>query len=121
MEKVIFKEKTFEYSLIGFIVLLLCWNFYGLSSGNLKALLPIAIQGTLLFLIFTKNKNVKIGIKIWAIILILSHGISFLAKLVKIGLGDEINLTELLNKAIFLTIGILIYVFNEKYVEISKE
>jgi len=121
MEKIRFKEKTFEYALIGYIILLLCWNFYGLTSGTFKALLPIAIQGILLFLIFSKNKNAKIGIKIWAIILILSHGISFLAKLFKIALGDEINLTELLNKVVFLTIGILIYVFNEKYVEISKE
>ncbi|MCB4800296.1 hypothetical protein [Neotamlana laminarinivorans] len=120
MEKVIFKEKAFEYSLIGYIILLLCWNFYGLSSGNFIAFLPIAIQGILLFLIFSKNKNAKIGIKIWAIILILSHGISFLAKLLKIGLGDEINLTEILNKAIFLIIGILIYSFNEKYVELIK-
>ena len=61
------------------------------------ALLPIAIQGVLLFLIFSKNKNAKIGIKIWAIILMLGYGISFLAKLLKITLGDEINLTELLN------------------------
>ena len=121
MTKIKFKEKAFEYALIGYISLLLCWNFYGLTTGNLKALIPIAIQGILLFLIFSKNKNAKIGIKIWAIILILSYGISFLAKLIKIALGDEINLTELLNKAVFLLIGILIYVSNEKYVEISKE
>jgi len=121
MEKIKFKEKAFEYSLIGYIILLLSWNLYGLTTGNIKALLPITIQGVLIFLILSKNKNAKIGIKIWAIILILSHGISFLAKLFKIGLGDEINLTELLTKAISLTIGILIYVCNEKYVEISKE
>ena|SRR5690606_859555 len=120
MEKIIFKEKAFEYSLIGYITLLICWNFYGLLSGNLMALVPIAIQGTLLFLIFSKNKYAKIGIKIWAIILILSHGLSLLAKIVKIILGDEIEMTVLLNKIVMLTIGILIYIFNEKYVDIIK-
>ncbi len=120
MEKIRFKEKAFEYALIGYIGLKLLWNFYGLTTGITKALIPISIQGILLYLIITKNKNAKIGIKIWAIILILSHGISFLAKLLKIALGDEINLTELLNKAIFLIIGILIYSFNEKYVELIK-
>ncbi len=120
MEKIRFKEKAFEYSLIGYIILLLCWNLYALTTGNMQALISISIQGILLFLIFSRNKNAKIGIKIWAIILILSHGISFLAKLLKIFLGDEINIMELLKKAIFITIGILIYVFNEKYVEVSK-
>jgi len=120
MEKINFTNKIFEYSLIGYILLLLLWNLYMLSSGNMKALISISIQAILLFLIFSKYKHTKIVIKTWAIILILSHGISFLAKLLKISLGDEIQITELLNKAIFMTIGILIYVFNEKYVEISK-
>lgn len=120
MEKIEFKNKTFEYSLIGFIILLLCWNLYTLTTGISKALIPIIIQVILIILIFLKNKHAKIGIKIWAIILILSYGISFLAKLVKIFLGDEIVLSELINKAIFLILGILIYMFNEKYVEITK-
>lgn len=120
MEKIIFKNKIFEYSLIGYIILLLCWNFYALTLGNSRAIIPIVIQVILGFLILSKNKYGKIGIKIWALILILSHGISFLAKLVKIFLGDESQPTELLNKIIFMTIGILIYIFNEKYVEIRK-
>lgn len=121
MKRLIFKEKTFEYSLITYIIILLFWNFYVLTSGALVAILPLILQGILLFLILSKNKNAKIVIKFWSIILILSHGISFLAKVLKISLGDNINLTELLNKTVFLIVGILIYVFNEKYVEISQE
>jgi hypothetical protein len=120
MENTIFKNKMFEYSLIGYLILLLSWNLYALGTGNLIGIITCGIQGLLLFLILTKNKYGKIGIKTWAIILILSHGISFLAKLVKIFLGDEIQTTELLKKIIFMAIGILIYVFNEKYVEIIK-
>ncbi|WP_242203166.1 hypothetical protein [Aestuariivivens insulae] len=120
MEKIRFKEKAFEYALIGYIILKLLWNIYGLTTGITKALIPITLQGILLYLIFSKHKYAKIGIKIWAIILILSYGLSFLAKIVKIILGDEIETTVLLNKALLLTIGILIYVFNEKYVEIIK-
>ena len=120
MEKLEIKNKIFEYSLIGYIILLLCWNLYALDTGNLYGFIPIGIQGILLFLIFTKNKYGKIGIKIWAIILILSHGLSLAGKSIKIFLGDEIIVSELLNKIIFLTIGILIYIFNEKYVELLK-
>ena len=75
MEKSEFKNKIFEYSLIGYLILLLCWNLYAIDTGNLYGLIPIGIQGVLLFLIFSKNKYAKNGIKIWAIILILSHGL----------------------------------------------
>jgi hypothetical protein len=120
MEKSKFKNKIFEYSLTGYLILLLCWNLYAIDTGNLYGLIPIGIQGILLFLIFSKNKYAKTGIKIWAIILILSHGLSLLGKTIKIFLGDEIIISELMNKIIFLTIGILIYVYNEKYVELIK-
>jgi len=111
----------FEYALIGYLIVLLSWNLYALGTGNLTGIITCGIQGLLLFLILTENKYGKIGIKVWAIILILSHGLSFFAKLIKIFLGDDIQTTELLKKIIFLIIGILIYVFNEKYVEITKE
>ena len=117
MRKIEFKNKIFEYSLIGYLILLLCWNLYALDTGNLFGIIPIGIQGILLFLIFTKNEYAKIGIKIWAIILILSNGLSFAGKSIKILLGDEIIITEFISKVIFLAIGILIYVFNEKFVE----
>ena len=120
MEKSEFKNKIFEYSLIGYLILLLCWNLYAIDTGNLYGLIPIGIQGVLLFLIFSKNKYAKNGIKICAIILILSHGLSLVGKSIKILLGEEIIISELMNKIIFLTIGILIYLFNEKYVEIVK-
>jgi hypothetical protein len=120
MEKIKFNNKVFEYSLIGYIISLLCWNLYAIGKGNLIGMIPIGIQTILLFLLLTKNKYVKNGIKFWAIILILSHGISFLAMLGKFLLVGETIISELLNKAIFLTIGILIYVFNERFVELVK-
>lgn len=119
MERIEFKNKIFEYSLIGYIIILLSWNTYALTTGNSKALISITIEGILMLLILLKNKHAKIAIKIWAIIIILSHGISFLAKFVKIMLGDEIVIYVLINQIIFLLIGILIYTLNEKYVEIT--
>ncbi|GAA3624214.1 hypothetical protein [Flavivirga jejuensis] len=59
MEKIRFKEKAFEYSLIGYIILLLCWNFYRLTTGNIKALLPIPIQGILIYVCNAKYVGVS--------------------------------------------------------------
>tara|TARA_B110000503_G_scaffold137418_1_gene221578 strand:+ start:700 stop:1068 length:369 start_codon:yes stop_codon:yes gene_type:complete len=120
MEKTEFKNKIFQYSLTGYLILLLCWNLYVLNTGNLYGLIPIVIQGALLILIFLKNKYTKIGIKIWSIILILSSGLSLAGKSIKIFLGDEIIITEFMLKVLFLSIGILIYTFNEKFVELIK-
>ncbi|WP_159019541.1 hypothetical protein [Algibacter sp. L3A6] len=120
MEKTIFKNKIFEYSLIGYLILLSSWNLYVLGTGNLFAIITCGIQGLLLILILTENKYAKNGIKIGAIILIFGHGLSLIGKSIKIFLGDEIVTSELLKKTIFLTIAILIYVFNEKYTELVK-
>jgi len=119
-EKTIFKNRLFYLLLISYLILLSAWNIYVLTTGNLKAIIPVTIQGILLFLILTENKHAKLGIKIWVIIMILSNGVSFLAKLLKIFLGDEIVFSDLLNKIIFITIAVLIYLFNKKHVEISK-
>ena len=96
MEKTEFKSETFKYSLIVYIITLLCWNLYTLTIGFSNAIFPIIIQGILLFLILSKYKQAKIGIKIWSLILIFSYGISLLAKLVKIFLNDEIIISELI-------------------------
>jgi len=120
MEQSIFKNKSFYYLLISYLIILILWNSYTVTKGVLIGILPIMIQLILLYLIFDKNKLTKKGIKIWSIIIILGNGISLFAKLLKITLGDEIIITDLLNKFVFLTTGILIYVFNEKYTEIVK-
>ena len=119
IEKVRFKNRVFYLLLISCLILLSAWNIYALTIGDLKAIIPIIIQGVLLFLILTENKHAKLGIKIWAIILILSNGISFLAKLLKIFLGDEVVFLDLLNKTVFIMVGVSTYFFNKKYVEIS--
>lgn len=116
--KTIFKNKVFYLLLISCLILLSAWNIYSLTIGNSKAIIPILIQGILIFLILTENKHAKLGISIWAILLMFSNGISFLAKLFKIFLGDEIVFSALLNKIVFLTIGVLIYFFNKKYVDV---
>lgn len=120
MEKTIFKNKLFYYLLISYLILLICWNSYTVTKGVLFGILPIVVQLILLYLIFDKNKLTKQGIKIWSIVIIFGYGISLFAKLLKIGLGDKIIIVDLLNKFIFLSIGILIYVFYEKHTEIVK-
>lgn len=120
MEKTIFKNKVFYYFLATYLIIIIGWNSYNVTKGYLMGILPIVVQLILLYLIFDNNKFTKLGVKIWSIVLIVGYGVSILAKLLKVVLGVEIIIADLLNKFIFLIIGILIYVLNEKYTEIIK-
>jgi hypothetical protein len=50
--------------------------------------------------------------------IIFGNGLSFLGKSIKIILDDKVNLYEFISKIIFLLIGVFIYLFNKKYVEL---
>ena len=45
MKKTIFKNKMFEYALIGYLIVLLSWNLYALGTGNLTGIITYGIQG----------------------------------------------------------------------------
>ncbi len=118
-----FKNLYFYWGVIIFISTLLLYNsIYLIKNFNLLTLLPILIQIILLYLIFTKNKNVKIAIKIWIIIfIIIGFGLQFLGKLIKYIASDfsEFNSIEFLTIVTFLIIGIIILIFTNKTFEIK--
>lgn len=116
MEKTFFKNQLFQVLIIVTLVLLLCWNIYiFLISKSLIALIPIIVQIIVLVLVLIKHKHAKMGIKVWAIILMLGGGLVILGKTLKLLIGDDISdeIGKLiLNLIIFLT-GLAIYKFNE--------
>jgi len=122
MEKTVFKSKIFYWLLIICLISFLGWNVYALTTGRLFAVIPITIQIILLFFIFSQNKHTKLGIKIWAIFLLVGPSLSIIGKLMKIMIGDDINMMidDLVKNLIFFIIGILIYSFNENTVVIEK-
>ena len=122
MEKTVFKSKIFYWLLIVCLISFLGWNIYALTTGRLFAVIPITIQIMLLFFIFSQNKHTKLGIKIWAIFLLVGPSLSIIGKLMKIMIGDDINLMidDLIKNLIFFIIGILIYSFNENTVVLEK-
>jgi len=120
MNKIIFKNQTFYYLLISYLIILICWNSYAVVNGSLFGLIPIVIQLIIIYLLYDKNKHVKIGIKIWSIVLIIGPSLSIVGKLLKTVAGTDLDLKKLIENLILLTVGILIYYFNDKTVEIEK-
>jgi len=73
-------------------------------------------------LVLMKNKYAKIGVKIWAIILMIGGGLVILGKLLKLLIGDDISdgIEKLILNIIIFTVGLFIYSFNQKTVEVKQ-
>ena len=110
----------FYYLLISYLIILICWNSYAILNGNLIGIIPIVIQLIIIYLIFDKNKLAKIGIKIWSIILIAGPSLSILGGLLKTVGGIDLDVNKLIERIIMLSIGILIFYYNDKTVKIEK-
>ena len=118
MERTIFKNSIFYWLLIGYLGVVLIWNGYTTAMGNLYGLIPLTVQMILIYLIFDKNKFAKVGIKIWSILLIIGPGLSILGGLLKSIAGENMDFNETFTNLIMLTIGITVFYFNNKTVEI---
>lgn len=116
-----FNNITFYWIIISLISLLLLLNLSTfIVTINPIALLPIIIQSVLLYLIFTKHKYAKIGIKIWTILfLIIGNGLQLLGAILQIIEGGNPNTTILdyLKFLILILIGVGILIFTNKTIE----
>lgn len=122
MEKTVFKNQTFHALLLVGIGVLLSWNLYIFSiSQNLIALIPATVQVYVLVLVLLKNKNAKLGIKIWSILLIVGPSLSILGKTVQVLLGDEVlsKIGPLIIQILILFVGLTVYHYNNTTVEVK--
>lgn len=119
----IFNNKIFKFLLIGFIISLIAFNFYSFFQGQVKALIPIVVLFGLIFLIFTNHKYAKIGIKVWSIVFLAASGLMLLGQLIKYFVtgASVINFERVIKSLFLLIIGICIYHYNEKTVELKEE
>jgi len=123
MEKTFFKNQTFQVLIIAALGLLICWNLYTfLISMSLIALIPTLIQIIVLVLVLMKHKHAKMGINVWAVILMLGGGLVILGKLLKFFAGDDImdGIGKLILNVIIFSAGLAIYNFNQKTVEVKR-
>ena len=123
MEKTFFKNQVFQVLIIAALVLLICWNIYAfLISKGLTPLFATIVQIIVLVLVMMKHKHAKMGIKIWAIIMMLGPGLIIIGKTIKLLIGDDMTgqIGALITNAIILIAGLAIYNFNESTVEVRR-
>lgn len=104
----------FKWVLVSIITALLFFNIFTLIKSNyLWSVIPIIIQTALLSMIFTNNKNLKLLIKIWLIIIITGNFLGFYMLLIG---SEPINYLQLADKGITLLVGIIIFWLSSKYI-----
>lgn len=122
MEKTVFKNQAFHALLLIGIGVLLSWNLYIFSiSQNLIALIPAIVQVFVLVLVLLKNKNAKLGIKIWSILLIVGPSLSILGKTVQVLLGDDVlsKIGPLIIQILILFVGLTVNHYNNTTVDVK--
>ncbi|MDJ0646392.1 MAG: hypothetical protein QNJ57_10460 [Flavobacteriaceae bacterium] len=120
IRKSIFNDQTFYVVIVSVLGILISLNSYNfLAYNNLLALVPVIIQVPILILVLTKHRYAKTGIELWAILLIVGSGLSVFGKLIKMFLGDLNEIESLITKVIYVLVGLAIYHFNNKTVEVK--
>jgi len=120
--KTIFKNKVFFYLLIGYISFLISYNiFLGITTKNYLALLPIAIQSVLLFLMLTYNKYARIALIWWTTIFqIIGFSLILMGSLLSLAGANKVTpVNKIIISSIELVIGITILTFLYKTVKVE--
>lgn len=124
MKKVKFNSEIYFWIISSILILLMAYNLYvTLVQRLLMGLLPIIIQSVLLVLLFTKNRMAKIGVKIWSMVfLVIASGLQLIGKLIVDAAESfaNMNLGFYFQTTLSLIIGLLIFIFAEKTIEIIE-
>jgi hypothetical protein len=124
MKRIIFKNAFFHWAIVSILSLLLVWNLYkAVTTPKLVGLLPILIQILLLTLILRRHEYAKIGIKLWAIMFLISgSGLQILGGITR-DLSDSfanLVLQHYLVAGVTILLGIVIVNYTNRTVEIVE-
>lgn len=79
IEKVAFTNAAYKWSLVGALGALALFNLAAFLFTDMRALIPLVLQGALLFMIHQNHKHTRAVIKVWSALLVVSALFGFLA------------------------------------------
>ena len=89
---------------------------------NPEGLIPMAMGGVLLLIIYRKSIYTSSALVGWALYFIIKYGTVFIGLVLSHHHNDyaEVELTTVLEKLVFLLLGIIIWISAYKYVEVHE-
>jgi hypothetical protein len=79
IEKVAFTHAAYKWLLVGVLGVLALFNLATFFFTDIRALIPLVLQGALLFMIGQNHRHTRMLIKVWCALLIASALFGFLA------------------------------------------
>lgn len=109
-----FTNMAYKWSITAILTALFLSNTYALVfGGGMRALIPMALQGAALLLIFTNHRHTQLLIKIWSGLLVVSGIFGLSARL----FDSDIQWLEVVWPLLKLFLGLVIFNLSNKYVE----
>jgi len=121
--KSIITNKGYYYFLVGIILILLSVNLINIIRyQQISTLIPMIIQLTILYLIFSNSQYCKLGVKLWSgIFLIFGSGLKLLGIFLEMSFKEGSNLETIIWQFLILIIGVSIFIMTEKNIEVIKK
>jgi len=97
------------------------YNLYAVILGNVYGLIPIAIQATILFLIYKRNEYARIFILVWSVVvLLIANLFEIIGDLMDKGF-DAIQSFSFLSNLVQLIVAILIVDYTRRTVFVRTQ
>jgi hypothetical protein len=110
-----FYSSGYEVVLIILISFFLLANIYLLFSlGSWKHIISIAILSTLLYLVLSKHRYLRIALKIWGILFMISGGLNILIPYIQDIIGDPDWITFFWGAAMVGIGSLVLYIVSEE-------
>lgn len=114
-----FQQKKFKTFLLSYLILIITYNLYVFLIDFPNGWLPILLNALILLLVISKNKNLKIVLKVWSMIfLIIFPGLQLLSRFMKKFLDNSftIDFSSSFMAALFVVVGIIIFSYSKSIV-----
>lgn len=119
VEKTNFVNPIYKWSLIGIVGGFFMVNFYTLITTLYPlTLIPIALQGAILFTAFKGHKWARFLIKVWAILLMVS-GAAYWLKI--LAMPSDFVFEESIQKTILLVIGLIFLSLANRFIHLQRK
>jgi hypothetical protein len=112
-----FTSDKYKWSIVTLITALFLTNTLSLLSGDLIALIPMTLQGALLFMIFSNHKGTRGMLKAWAILLMVSGSLNIFSSLY----DAYATALEVVIYLALISIGLVFFILTNHYIKLISD
>lgn len=115
--RVSFTNARYKWTLVAVLAAFFLTNALTLLTGHLIALLPLTVQGVMLFMIFTSHRYIRALIKIWLTLLLLTSSLGLLS----IFYATHVTVLGVLLQLAPAAIGLTFLITVNKHVQLIRD